>query len=248
MRSASVSILLFLIVLIATYKNKSHVFISPFDVWVRLQIILKGFSPMSRTKSKPSKCQFSAEIFYKEHSVNVNWPLLLFLYFFLFIKPFFVQQTLSRLEFVLCFLMFIISCYLLTSFLVNSKLNFPVGSLAQFFTYFKSEIRACVRICRIALKRGEGNREYQWHLMTIQNHLPVLKLPFVVIELYPPCMLHTPHNVDHVLLVDAHLEGVDNTSDLIDGGQETGFHWSIFSLDNILSQKEACLKQLTIIL
>ena len=146
--------------------------------------------------------------------------------------------------------MYIISIcsYLLTRFLVNSKLNFPVGSLAQFFTYFKSEIRACVRICRIALERGEGNREYQWHLMTIQNHLPVLKLPFVVIELYPPCMLHTPHNVNHVLLVDAHLEGVDNTSDLIDGGQETGFHWSIFSLDNILSQKEACLKQLMIIL
>ena len=48
-------------------------------------------------------------------------------------------------------------------------------------------------------------------------------------------MLHTPHNVDHVLLVDAHLEDVDrglfdvdcgsfDVDDLIDGGQETGFH------------------------
>ena len=180
MRSASVSILLFLIVLMATYKNKSHVFISPFDVWVRLQIILKGFSPMSRTKSKPSKCQFSAEIFYKEHSVNVNWPLLLFLYFFLFIKPFFVKLTVSRLEF--CFTFSIIHnfySYLLTSFLVNSKLNFPVGSLAQFFTYFKSEIRACVRICRIGLERGEGNLEYQWHSVTIRDIKGITELPLI---------------------------------------------------------------------
>lgn len=70
-------------------------------------------------------------------------------------------------SFVLCFLMYIHNfySYLLTSFLVNSKLNFPVGSLAQFFTYFKSEIRACVRICRIGLERGDWNREYHWHFV-----------------------------------------------------------------------------------
>ena len=53
-------------------------------------------------------------------------------------------------------------------------------------------------------------------------------------------MLHTPHNVDHVLLIDAHLvdrgpfdvdrglfdvnHGSFDVDDLIDGGQETGFH------------------------
>ena len=52
---------------------------------------------------------------------------------------------------------------------------------------------------------------YFWNFAAnlLSFHPPVFKFPFVVIELYTPRMLHTPHNVDHILLVDAHLEGVD---------------------------------------
>ena len=63
MRSASVSILLFLIVLIATYKNKSNVFISPFDVWLRLQIILKGFPQCRVLKASQANANFQLKYF-----------------------------------------------------------------------------------------------------------------------------------------------------------------------------------------
>ena len=34
---------------------------------------------------------------------------------------------------------------------------------------------------------------------------PVFQLPFVVVELDPGRVLHAPHDVHHVLLVDHHL-------------------------------------------
>ena len=155
MRSASVSILLFLIVLIATYKNKSDVFISPFDVWVRLQIILKGFPQSRELTASQANANFQLEFFSRNiESMSTDH----FTLFFSSLSSRFLLWGANSLNNDECFRKSFPG-YLLTSFLVNSKLNFSVGSLAQFLTYFKSEMRACVRICGFCLERDNSYLE-----------------------------------------------------------------------------------------
>ena len=127
--------------------------------------------------------------------------------------------------------------YLLARFLVDSQLDFPVGSLSQFLAYFESETvkpsdsarfyktepRLSLGVCRCQNSKACWAAKFLNQLPLWLRCSPVLQFTFVVVELDSAGVFHPPHDVDHVLLVDPHLAGLLGRPELFTPAVRAGY-------------------------